>query len=74
MPVSAIAPTRAVSSSSVEYLVPSGAPSRVRWATVRLVVKPRAPARTPSRTASAIFSSSSAVGASFGSAPRSPIT
>ena len=54
--------------------MPSGAPWFVRWAIVRLVVKPRAPAAMPSRTIAAIATSSSAVGDSCGSAPRSPIT
>ncbi len=43
------------------------------WTMVREVEKPRAPARTPSATISAIWAMSSGVAGSL-CAPRSPIT
>ena len=49
-------------------------PAEVRWISVREVAKPMAPAAIASRTCRAISVSSTSVGASVWSAPRSPMT
>ena len=61
------------SSSSAANVPGTGSPSMARWASVRLVEKPSAPASMPSFTMAAIASMSSAVAGSL-RAPRSPIT
>ncbi len=61
------------SSSSAAKVPGTGSPSMARWANVREVEKPRAPASMASRTMSAMASMSSAVAGSL-AAPRSPIT
>ena len=61
------------SSSSAAKVPGTGSPSMARWARVRLVEKPSAPASMPARTMAAIASMSSDVAGSL-RAPRSPIT
>ena len=61
------------SSSSAAKVPGTGSPSMARWARVRLVENPSAPASMPSRTMAAIASMSSEVAGSL-RAPRSPIT
>ena len=61
------------SSSSAAKVPGTGSPSIARWASVRLVEKPRAPASMPARTMAAMASMSSAVAGSL-RAPRSPMT
>ncbi len=61
------------SSSSAANVPGTGSPSIARWASVREVENPRAPARMPSRTMAAMAAMSSVVAGSL-AAPRSPIT
>ena len=61
------------SSSSAAKVPGTGSPSMARWASVRDVEKPSAPAAMPSRTMSAMAAMSSGVAGSF-LAPRSPMT
>ena len=53
------------SSSSAANVPGTGSPSMARWASVRLVEKPSAPASMPARTMAAIASMSSAVAGSL---------
>ena len=61
------------SSSSAANVPGTGSPSMARWARVRDVENPSAPARMPSRTMAAIAAMSSGVAGSL-AAPRSPMT
>ena len=61
------------SSSSAANVPGTGSPSMARWASVRDVEKPRAPAAIASLTIAFIASMSSGVAGSL-RAPRSPIT
>ena len=61
------------SSSSAANVPGTGSPSMARWAIVRDVDTPSAPASIPSRTMRAIAAMSSEVAGSL-RAPRSPIT
>ena len=72
-PASPITVAMPTSSSAAAVSVGVGSPRLVRWLVVRDVVKPSAPAATPSRTMRPIAAISSAVAGSR-CAPRSPIT
>jgi hypothetical protein len=61
------------SSSSAAKVPGTGSPSMARWANVRLVEKPSAPAATPALTMAAMAAMSAGVAGSF-RAPRSPMT
>ena len=63
----------AASSSSAAVMVGVSAPSGVRWNSEREVVKPSAPAESPSSTSAAMAAMSAAVAGSR-STPRRPIT
>jgi hypothetical protein len=73
VPASDSARPIANSSSSAANVPGTGSPSMARWAIVREVETPSAPASMPSRTMRAICSMSSGVAGSL-RAPRSPIT
>ena len=63
----------AASSSSPAVMVGVSAPSGVRWNSEREVVKPSAPAKSPSSTSAAIAAMSAVVAGSR-STPRRPMT
>jgi hypothetical protein len=63
----------AASSSSAAVMVGVSAPSGVRWNSEREVVKPSAPAKSPSSTSAAIAAMSAVVAGSR-STPRRPMT
>ena len=73
VPASARARPIANSSSSAAKVPGTGSPSMARWAMVRDVETPSAPASMPSRTMRAMAATSSGLAGSL-RAPRSPIT